>query len=112
MIIYGIPNCDTVKKARKWLEGEAIAHEFHDFRKDGLDAKKVASWLSKVSADVLVNKKSTTWRQLSDEQKMLNNDAEIVALLVANPTLVKRPVFEVGGKVLVGFKDAVKEQLA
>ena len=112
MVIYGIPNCDTVKKARKWLEGEGKSHDFHDFRKDGVDENQVALWLSKAGADTLVNKKSTTWRQLDEEQKVLNNDVETVQLLVANPTLIKRPVIENGDELLVGFTDAVKDSLS
>jgi Spx/MgsR family transcriptional regulator len=109
--IYGIPNCDTVKKARVWLGAQGVAHSFHDFRKDGLDSDKVVGWLETVGSELLVNRKSTTWRQLSDEEKQLSGD-ELIALLVAQPTLIKRPVFEVGGKVLVGFKPEVQEQLA
>ncbi len=103
--VYGIRQCDTCRKALKWLAGRGIAHEFHDLREDGLDRKRVSGWLESGFADVLVNRRSTTWRQLSDDQRNASDD-ELVQLLLDHPTLVKRPVFEDGDIFAVGFKPA------
>ena len=101
--VYGIRQCDTCRKALKWLEGQGIEHRFHDFRVDGLDRGKVSEWMASEFAEVLVNRRSTTWRQLSENQRAASGDA-LVVLLLDNPTLIKRPVFEAGGIVAVGFK--------
>ncbi len=105
--IFGIPNCDTVKKARNWFADGGREFAFHDFRKDGLEAELVARWLDTLGADTLVNKKSATWRKLNDDEKQLSGDA-LIALLLEYPTLIKRPVVEDGDKLTVGFTDAVK----
>ena len=102
MIVYGIKQCDTCRKALKWLEEKNIPHDFHDFRVDGLDKDLLSLMLGSGFADVLVNRRSTTWRNLSPEQKATEGEG-LVRLLLENPTLIKRPVF-VDGKVLaVGF---------
>ncbi len=103
--VYGIPNCDTVKKARKWLEAEGIDFTFHDFRKDGLEERLAADWIALLGADVVINKRGTTWRKLSDEQKNITSDAEAVALILDSPAMIKRPVFDKDGDLHVGFKD-------
>ena len=108
--VYGIANCDTVKKARVWFSEQGVEFNFHDFRKDGLDAKLVASWLEKLGNDVVVNKKSATWRKLSEDEKNLSGEG-LIGLLLEYPTLIKRPVIEYGDKLTVGFNDGVKEQL-
>ncbi len=96
--LFGIPNCDTVKKARTWLEQQAIPFEFHNFKKDGLTQAQVEVWLQKVELDTLINRKGTTWRALSDEQKSrANNRGDAIALIVENPSLVKRPVLQIDG---------------
>ncbi|MCK5040713.1 MAG: Spx/MgsR family RNA polymerase-binding regulatory protein [Sphingomonadales bacterium] len=105
--IFGIPNCDTVKKARVWFAEQGVEFSFHNFRKDGLEADIVSSWLEKLGADVVVNKKSATWRKLSDDEKQLSGD-ELIALLLNHPTLIKRPVIEDGDKLTVGFTGDVK----
>jgi arsenate reductase len=102
MIIYGIKQCDTCRKALKWLEENNIFHQFHDFRVDGLDKVLLSLMLDSEFADVLLNRRSTTWRNLSADQKASEGEA-LIQLLLDNPTLIKRPVF-VDGKVLaVGF---------
>lgn len=104
--LYGIPNCDTVKKARTWLETNQIEHTFHDFRKDGLTAETVASWIEQKSWEVIINKRSTSWRALPDDAKA-NMDANLaIQEAVKQPTLIKRPVLEGAGDLLVGFKEA------
>jgi len=109
--IYGIKNCDTMKKARTWLEAEGIAHRFHDFRADGLDRKTVAGWLKSVDRDVLINRRCTTWRKLPDDKKAVDSDVDAIALMLENPALIKRPVFDLGGRFLVGFTDDVRAAL-
>lgn len=102
--IYGIPNCDTIRKARSWLEGRGIAYAFHDFRADGLDKGTLEGWIGKVGWPVLLNKASTTFRSLSDAEKQDLGEDKVKELLLAHPTMIKRPVLDMGGKILVGFK--------
>lgn len=104
-ILYGIPNCDSVKKARSWLEKHKVAHEFHDFRKDGLDAALVKDWLARVGVDVLLNRRGTTWRQLDEAQKQDLDEDAVLRLLLAHPTLIKRPVLVHGKGVVVGVDE-------
>ena len=102
--LYGIPNCDTVKKARKWLDEKSISHQFHDFRKDGLSEELLSSFLEKTSWDQLLNKRSTSFRNLSDDIKNNLDETSAKAAMLAEPTLIKRPVTLVGNEILVGFK--------
>jgi Spx/MgsR family transcriptional regulator len=102
--LYGIKNCDTVKKARRWLEDNGQEFTFHDVRTDGLDKIEVKRWLREAGFDVVVNKRSTTWKQLDDVQKDGLSEANSLDLLLANPTLIKRPVLTINNTVLVGFK--------
>jgi arsenate reductase (glutaredoxin) len=104
--LYGIPNCDTCRKARKWLNAAGIEHRFHDFRKDGLEAGAVAAWSVELGLDMLVNRRGTTWRKLADNQKA-RLDTEPTQLLVETPTLLKRPVIDLGDRRLVGFEASV-----
>ena len=108
--LYGIPNCDTCKKARKWLTERGIEHAFHDFRKDGLTRETVAAWTDELGLDVVVNRRGTTWRKLSDDKKA-RLESEAPALLEENPTLLKRPVIDLGERRLVGFDAAVQSAL-
>jgi arsenate reductase (glutaredoxin) len=112
--LYGIPNCDTVKKARTWLDANSIAYTFHDFKKAGLDAAQVNAWLKDVPWDVLVNRKGTTWRALSDERKAaIIDNASATALMLESPSVIKRPVLQRhdGQPTQVGFSDALYQQL-
>lgn len=104
--LYGIKNCDTVKKACKWLDAEKQPYTFHDFRADGLTAAQVQGWVAALGWETLTNKRSTTWKQLSDAEKASLNDETIVAVILANPTLIKRPLLDHKGEISVGFKDA------
>jgi arsenate reductase len=102
--LYGIPNCGSVKKARDWLESENIAYEFHDFKKVGIDKDSIAGWMKRVPWEVLVNKKGTTWRALSEATKDGVTDAtSATKLMVENTSVIKRPVLSQGRTVLVGF---------
>ncbi len=109
--LYGIPNCDTVKKAKTWLRDKGIEFEFHNFKKDGLSEKKVSEWLKQETPEVLVNNKGTTFRKLSDEQKQGFKEPDMAkSIMLENSSTVKRPVLEQNGKVLaVGFKPDIYE---
>ena len=109
--IYGIKNCDTCRKARKWLSAQNIKHKFHDFRADGLDEKTLAAWIDAVSWETLLNRRGTTWRNLSEAAREGLTSVSATALMRENPTLIKRPVFEVGGACLVGFSTAEQAAL-
>ncbi|TFW18505.1 ArsC family reductase [Duganella callida] len=110
--VYGIPNCDTVKKARTWLAEHQHAFEFHDFKKQGLTRDTVADWLKHLSRDVLVNRKGTTWRALSDERKAsITDDEAAIALMLENPSVIKRPVLVKDDQYAVGFSDAQYQQI-
>ena len=109
--LYGIKNCDTVKKARRWLEDHSVEYQFHDFRQDGLDKKQLSGWVEKLGWEAVVNKRSTTWRNLSDKEKEIKTNAQAAKLLAANPTLIKRPVTENNKTLLVGFKETEYKKL-
>lgn len=105
--LYGIPNCDTVKKARTWLTDHQHDFTFHDFKKQGLQHATVEHWLTQLPWDVLVNKKGTTWRALSDERKAgIVDTASALELMLENPSIIKRPVLDVDGRFSVAFSDA------
>ncbi len=108
--MYGITTCDTVKKARVWLEGHDVAYRFHDFRAEGLDAKRLDGWVGQVGWEKLLNKGSTTFRELAEADKQSLDEKKAKALMLAKPTMIKRPVLEVDGSVLVGFKPEAYEQ--
>lgn len=102
-IMYGIPNCDTIKKAQKWLNENNIEFSFHDYRKDGLDANLVQSLLTISNWEVMLNKRSTSYRALTEEQKTSLTADTIIPLFVEFPTLIKRPFVVYQGKAIVGF---------
>jgi Spx/MgsR family transcriptional regulator len=106
--IYGIPNCDTMKKARTWLDGHGIAYEFHDYKKAGIDEARLATWSKKVGWEALLNRAGTTFRKLPDADKQSLTEKKAIALMIDQPSLIKRPVLDLGrGKILVGFKPDV-----
>ena len=109
--LYGIKNCDTVKKARRWLEENGVDYQFHDFREDGLDKKLLSSWVETLGWEVIVNKRSTTWRNLTDKDKALSTNTQAIKLLLANPTLIKRPITQSNKLLLVGFKETEFKKL-
>ena len=102
--IFGIPNCDTVKKARSWLDNNNIDYDFHDFRRDGLSEKQIKSWLKKIELEVLLNKRSRTWRELSESDKSNVTETKAIKLMLKQPSLIKRPVLVNGSEVTVGFE--------
>lgn len=103
-ILHGIPNCDTMKKARVWLDQHGILYDFHDYKKLGISAEKLNGWADAVGWDVLLNKAGTTFRKLPDADKAAIDREKAIALMVEQPSLIKRPVLEHPGGVLVGFK--------
>lgn len=109
--IYGIKNCDTVKKALKWLQENNIEHQFHDFRADGIDETQVKQWLEILGWETLVNKRSTSWKELSEEQRKTMNDENALTAILATPTLIKRPLLNHKEQYFVGFKTATYETI-
>lgn len=103
--LYGISNCDTIKKAKKWLEAQGIEYRFHDYRKDGLDADQLKGWSDELGWELLLNKRGTTWRQQSDEVKANIDEASALALMLEHPAMIKRPLLDTGSVRKVGFKD-------
>jgi Spx/MgsR family transcriptional regulator len=105
VVVHGIPNCDTVKKARVWLESHGVDFAFHDYKKAGIDTATLAQWLRDVPLDTLLNRRGTTWRALPDDVKASASDeAGAIALMTEKPSVIKRPVLVVDGAVkAVGF---------
>jgi arsenate reductase len=102
--LYGIPNCDTVKKARDWLTGRGIDYSFHDYRKQGADAARIAGWAQQVGWEKVLNRSGMTFRKLPEADKLGLDAAKAVAVMTANPSCIKRPVLVHPGGLLVGFK--------
>jgi arsenate reductase len=109
--LFGIKNCDSVKKARNWFEERGIPYDFHDFRVEGLNKDQLQKWLDRVGAEVLINNRSTTWKQLNEQDRKLAMGKAAAAVVLANPTLIKRPVVEMKGELLVGYKPEEYEKL-
>ena len=105
--IYGIKNCDTMKKARAWLEGHGIAYDFHDYKTTGIARDKLKQWSDEVGWDTLLNRAGTTFRKLPDADREGLNERKALALMLAQPSMIKRPVLDLGGKLLVGFRPDV-----
>lgn len=104
--LYGIPNCDTVKKARTWLDKQGRAYTFHDYKKEGADPERLAAWIAAAGLDAVVNRKGTTFRALETSDKARADDSHTaVALLVQHPSIIKRPIVEHAHGVLIGFKE-------
>src|SRR4029079_18565974 len=104
--IYGIKNCDTMKKARAFLEKKGVAYDFHDYKTKGVDKAKLEAWVKKAGWEVLLNRAGTAFKKLPDRDKANVNEKKAIALMLAQPSMIKRPVLEVGGggRILVGFK--------
>lgn len=104
--LYGIKNCDTVRKARRWLTDQGIEFAFHDFRADGLEATQLEKWVDELGWEVLLNRRGTTWRKLPETQRQGVDRRRAIALMVEHPALCKRPVLDLGDRRVVGFKKA------
>ena len=104
--VYGIPNCDTIAKTLKWYKQHNIAVDFHDYKKSGVTKDQLNTWSKQVGWETLLNKKSTTWRALSpEEQQTVKTQKDAVAIMQSHTSLIKRPVIEMSGKIMVGFKE-------
>jgi arsenate reductase (glutaredoxin) len=102
--IYGIKSCDTMKKARTWLDTHGVKYAFHDYKAEGIDKARLETWAAKVSWEVLLNRAGTTFRALADKDKQELTERKAIALMIAQPSMIKRPVLDLGGKLIVGFK--------
>ena len=108
--IYGIKNCDTMKKARAWLDSHGVEYAFHDYKSAGIERDKLERWAKKVGWETLLNRAGTTFKKLSDRDKEGLTEKKAIALMLAQPSMIKRPVLELGGgKLLVGFKPELYE---
>ena len=103
--IYGIANCDTMKKARKWLDRNNLDYEFHDYKKRGVPEKNLKQWVKKFGWETVLNKRGTTWRKLSDEIKNNIDEVSAIKVMQDNNSAIKRPVIEKGDILLIGFKE-------
>lgn len=104
--LYGIKNCDTVKKARKWLEQHGVEYQFHDFRVDGLEEEQVSGWLGELGWENLVNRRSTSWKALDQTTRDSMDEQSALASILAQPTLIKRPLLDTGHERFTGFSAA------
>jgi arsenate reductase len=102
--LYGIKNCDTMKKARAWLDGRGIAYDFHDYKTAGIERAQLEAWARELGWETLLNRAGTTFRALPERDKEGLAEKKAIALMMAQPSMIKRPVLDVGGKLLVGFK--------
>jgi len=109
--LYGIRNCDTMKKARAWLDGCGVAYAFHDYKTAGIEAGVLEGWARKVGWELLLNRSGTTYRKLPEKDKADLTERRAIALMSEQPSMIKRPVLEVGGKLIVGFKPELYERL-
>ena len=105
-IVYGIKNCDTMKKARAWLEAEGIAYRFHDYKAQGIERARLEGWVKVVGWETLLNRAGTTFRKLPDADKKGITERGAINLMLDQPSMIKRPVLEIGSRLLVGFKPA------
>lgn len=104
--IYGIKNCDTMKKARTWLDDHGVKYEFHDYKVSGIDRDTLEGWIKKVGWEVLLNRAGTTFRKLPESQRADLTERKAIALMLEQPSMIKRPVLAKGARLLVGFKPA------
>ena len=110
--IYGIKNCDTMKKARAWLDAKGVAYDFHDYKSAGIAKEKLKGWSDKLGWETLLNRAGTTFKKLPDADKEGITEKKALALMLAQPSMIKRPVLDVGGKLYVGFKPEAYEKIA
>ncbi len=102
--LYGIPNCDTVKKARVWLDQHGVAYAFHDYKKQGIDEQRLEAWVGELGWETVLNRSGTTFRALPDSAKAELNVAKAIRLMLAQPSMIKRPILDVGDRRIAGFK--------
>lgn len=109
-VMYGIPNCNTMKKARDWLQQHAVDYEFHDYKKKGTTPDQLKHWVSQLGWETLINKRGTSWRKLDEYIRETMSDESAISVMQDNPTIIKRPLLEYDGKLLVGFDEKQYEQ--
>ena len=102
--VFGIKNCDTIKKARNWLSDQGIEYQFHDFRTDGIDQEKIENWIQQAGWETVLNRRCTTWRKLDSSVQDSTNRDNVAALLAEYPAMIKRPILDIDGDITVGFK--------
>ncbi|WP_134496788.1 ArsC family reductase [Microvirga pakistanensis] len=107
--LYGIKNCDTMKKARAWLDAKGVAYTFHDYKVAGVDRARLEGWAKSVGWETLLNRAGTTFRKLPDADKAGLDESRALALMLDQPSMIKRPVLDLGGRILVGFKPEMYE---
>ena len=110
-MLYGIPNCDTMKKARKWLAEHDVAYEFHDYKKLGIDEDLLRQWITTVGWEVLLNRRGMMWRKLTQDQRDDIDQESAIGIMLSTPSIIKRPVLEKDNLILVGFDEARYEEL-
>ena len=103
--LYGIPNCDTIKKARRWLDTNNVDYRFHDYRKDGIPPALLKTWAGELGWEALLNRRGTTWRKLSESERDGINKTRAIALMAQQPALIKRPLLDTGRQKLLGFDE-------
>ena len=109
--LYGIPNCDTVRKARKWLTERGLEYRFHDLRKDGLDERQLRGWVAELGWEALLNRRGTSWRKLPEAVREGMNERTAVRVMLEQPAVIKRPLLDLGGELSLGFSAASYEEL-
>ena len=107
MTIYGIKNCDTMKKARSWLDSQGVAYTFHDYKVSGIDGASLERWVAEHGWETVLNRAGTTFRALPDAEKQGLDAGKAIALMLSQPAMIKRPVLDLGGRTLVGFKPEI-----
>jgi Spx/MgsR family transcriptional regulator len=108
--LYGIRNCDTMKKARAWLDAKGVPYTFHDYKAEGIDRPRLEAWAGSVGWETLLNRAGTTFRKLADADRADLDEGRAIALMLDQPSMIKRPVLDLGGRLLVGFKPEIYEE--
>ena len=106
MTLYGIPNCDTIKKARAWLDKQGVNYQFHDYKKDGITKTQLTAWCKECGFETLINQRGSTWRNLPTSAKENLTQTHAINLMMKNPSLIKRPILDIGSSRIVGFDEA------
>jgi Spx/MgsR family transcriptional regulator len=109
--LYGIPNCDTIKKARAWLEGRGVEYRFHDYKRDGIDESRLRGWVDELGWEALVNRRGTTWRRLPEEVREQMDTEAAIRIMLETPSIIRRPVLDTGQLRHLGFSDTDYERL-
>jgi len=109
--LYGIRNCDTMKKARAWLDAKGVAYTFHDYKAEGIDQARLEGWVRAVGWETLLNRAGTTFRKLPEADRANLDESKALALMLAQPSIIKRPVLDLGGRLMIGFKPEQYEEV-